>query len=277
MKLLALLLLATSIYASDQCEEGVDTYQKVRVVRDKSFFVKKSMRKIASIRSLYSKLGSGGCKDMTKSEVDSAIKIIERLNGSRVSPYDYPKSESGLDDYLRDTGVKMEYFSAREMITPHNRRAAKACGQKVLMPKRCRWISAAVQGMIASEMRVRVGSAIKIRNWWRPSCYNKRVSGAKRSDHIQARGFDLDFASPNARAKAQNWLCQFYKSSPFSLQTGIGAVTLHVGVGSPKGTRYWTYGSLRRGGVKKRESSDDCWSIKNGVKHIYTRGGSLNL
>ena len=239
---------------------------------------KRNNRKLASISSLYAKVGSSGCSDMTRSEVDSTASIIRRLNGTIVSPYDYENSLTGLSDYLRDTGVKMNYFSAEEMVRPNRPAKARACGYKNnLMPKRCRWISGAVQAMIASEMRVLVGTPISIRNWWRPKCYNSAVGGASRSDHRQARGFDLDFQSDRDRAKAQKWLCDFYKKESFSLQTGIGGITLHVGVGSPKGTRYWTYGSLQANGIEKRASGDNCWVIKSGVKHIYARGGKLNL
>jgi hypothetical protein len=245
---------------------------------EKKYPKRKNNRKLASIDNLYSKLGSSGCNDMTRSEVDSAVSIIRRLNGTIVSPYDYDNNLRGLSDYLRDTGVRMNYFSAAEMVRPHRPAKAKACGNgSELMPSQCRWVSGAVQAMIASEMRVLVGSSISIRNWWRPSCYNKAVSGARKSDHIQARGFDLDFKSDNARAKAQKWLCDFYKEKPFNLQTGIGRITLHIGVGSPRGSRYWTYGSLKSGGVQKRASGDNCWVIKNGTKSIYTNGGSLNL
>jgi hypothetical protein len=171
------------------------------------------------------------------------------------------------------------------MITPHRPAVAIKCGYKKLLPARCRWSSAAVQGLIASKLREVVNdgdpygkNSITLRNWWRPKCYNKSVGGANRSDHVQARGFDLDFKTPKQRAKAQKYLCKLYKEKKFSLQVGIGCITLHVGVGSPKrfsnfpsdGARFWTYGSLQSCKVK-RISGDDCWRIDSkGQKYIHT-------
>ena len=133
-----------------------------------------------------------------------------------------------------------------------------------------------IQAIIAGKMRDIIDDSIAIRNWWRPECYNKAVGGAKRSDHLKARGFDLDFRTAKQRARAQLFLCQLYKKKPFNLQVGIGCKTLHIGVGSPKrfpqfpsdGSRYWTYGSLGRCSLK-RLPEDKCWRIYQGKKSIF--------
>jgi len=125
-------------------------------------------------------------------------------------------------------------------------------------------------------------SGIRVRNWWRPTCYNANVGGAKSSDHIQARGFDLDFKTPKERAVAQAYLCKMYREGkPLSLQVGIGCQTLHVGIGSPKrlsrypsdGSRFWKYGSLNNCSIK-RIKADDCWKQgHDGKLYIYTDSG----
>ncbi|MCR9204241.1 MAG: D-Ala-D-Ala carboxypeptidase family metallohydrolase [Halobacteriovoraceae bacterium] len=242
-------------------------------------------RKIASASDLYGMAGNQGCSDLTRSELDDLEYSARRLNGSLIDPRDYEKSTEGLQNYLNDVGV-ISKFSANEMVQPNKPGHAQNCGYKSLRPVRCRWPSGAVQGLLAGELRGVINGGdpygakkITLRNWWRPSCYNKKVGGAKASDHMQARGFDLDFSSAQDRAKAQKYLCDLYREEPFNLQVGIGCRTLHIGMGSPKrlgnhapnGSRFWTYGSLQSCGGLKRLNTDKCWLIdRSGNKRIYS-------
>ncbi len=241
-------------------------------------------RVVASEESLLKLAGSAQCKDITALEIKEVIETIDRLGGKAVDPMDYSDNVEGLRKFMDDVGVS-SYFDANEMVTPNNASVAKRCGNEDLLPPRCRWLSGAVQGMIATKIHGFInkdskGNDIILRNWWRPACYNKGVEGAGTSDHIQARGFDLDFETSKQRATAQNFICQMYKEKNFNLQVGIGCNTLHVGVGSPKrlgnfpknGTRFWTYGSLN-GCEVKRLSTDDCFVMdSNGKKHIHLEG-----
>lgn len=223
------------------------------------------------------------CEDLTAQELEDMVEIIYRLGGDVVDPYDYPATVSGLDQFLKDSGV-ISRFSAHEMVRPNNPPVAQRCGKNKLLPPQCRWTSGAVQGLVASRLRAVINDGdphgptpISLRNWWRPQCYNSGVGGARASDHIQARGFDLDFRTPQQRALAQNYLCHLYQKSPFNLQVGIGCQTLHVGVGSPKripnypddGSRFWTYGSIGNCPIK-RLSTDNCWKIdRSGMRFIH--------
>lgn len=225
------------------------------------------------------------CSDVTRKEISEIHEMIELLGGVVRDPSGYDHTERGLQEFMNDSGV-IQRFSASEMVRPNNSSAAKSCGHTSLLPAQCRWESGAVQALLAGKLRGVINNGnkngtkgITLRNWWRPSCYNKAVGGAGASDHIQARGFDLDFATPEDRATAQRWLCQAYKDRPFNLQVGIGCQTLHIGVGSPKrlsaypadGSRYWTYGSLKNCRVKRLEG-DDCWtaSRSTGKRFIWT-------
>ena len=220
--------------------------------------------------------------------MDNLDEFIIKFDGKVHNPKHYEHSLSGLQNFIEDSGLT-KYFSAKEMVTPNSMSVAKSCGYKHLLPSRCRWKSALAQGLLAVELRKHINKdrknekGIKLRNWWRPSCYNQKVGGAKSSDHMQARGFDLDFNSANDRAVAQEYLSSMYKeNSPLSLQVGIGCQTLHIGIGSPKrlsrypkdGARFWKYGSLSNCSIK-RIKSDDCWKAsKDGKLHIYTEDGS---
>lgn len=225
------------------------------------------------------------CADITPQEMDEVEEIIAWLGGDVRDPKDYEFSTQGLQQFMDDSGV-ISRFSATEMVRPNNVLAAKRCGHEVLLPSQCRWKSGAAQALLAGKLRGVINDGqkhgprgISLRNWWRPACYNKAVGGAGASDHIQARGFDLDFATPQERAQAQAWLCQAYKDRPFNLQVGIGCQTLHIGMGSPKrlsqypqdGSRFWTYGSLQNCPIK-RLPEDDCWSASRstGKRFIWT-------
>lgn len=230
------------------------------------------------------------CPDITRGEIKSLVEVIKRFGGHIVNPYQYDESVEGLQKFLEDSGVGPR-FSAAEMVRPHQPDHAKYCGYELLLPPRCRWPSGAVQGILASMLSLEINQGdlygpenIYVRNWWRPRCYNSRVGGAPASDHLQARGFDLDFSSAKKRATAQNLLCELYKKEAFSLQVGIGCRTLHIGVGSPKvltnfpadGSRYWVYRSLQSCEIK-RLSHDDCW-VRNqeGMRFIYPHDLSRN-
>ncbi|MCF8060211.1 MAG: hypothetical protein K9K67_13000 [Bacteriovoracaceae bacterium] len=283
-------------YQKSECDEGHKKKSKKLVIIGpvKKPFETKPDRKISSISDLMAMAGSSQCPDLTNQEITDLKRTADLLDGSLDDPRDYSKSGAGLQNYINDVGVPSK-FSAAEMISPHRPASARACGYSDgLLPPQCRWMSGAVQGLVAAKMREVINNgdvygpkSITLRNWWRPTCYNEKVGGAGRSDHIQARGFDLDFPTPNDRAKAQKWLCELYKrEKPFNMQVGIGCQTIHIGLGSPKnmknsfgpdGSRFWTYGSLKSCSVK-RLSGDDCWQVKGNQKRIHSderdyRGG----
>lgn len=248
-------------------------------------------RRPSSAKSLYKIAKSKACPDLTSGEIDDLKILVDRLGGRDLyDPTDYEDSAQGLQNYIDDVGV-IDKFSAAEMISPNHPGHAQTCGYKVLLPPQCRWATGAAQGLVASKLREVINNGdpygpkkMALRNWYRPKCYNSKVGGASKSDHIQARGFDLDFETPQDRAKAQKYLCQMYKKKNFNLQVGIGCQTLHVGIGSPKrmaaygpdGSRFWTYGSLQRCSLK-RISGDDCWLVNsNGHKRIHTNAKSYS-
>ncbi|MAF77805.1 MAG: hypothetical protein CME60_06550 [Halobacteriovoraceae bacterium] len=248
-------------------------------------------RSPSSVKSLYKMAKTAACPDLTTGEIDDLKTLVDRLDGRDLyDPTNYEDSAQGLQNYIDDVGV-IDKFSAAELISPNHPGHAQTCGFKTLLPPQCRWAAGAAQGLVASKLREVINDGdpygakkITLRNWYRPRCYNSKVGGASASDHIQARGFDLDFETPDDRAKAQKYLCQMYKKKKFNLQVGIGCQTLHVGIGSPKrlsaygpdGSRFWTYGSLQRCSLK-RVSGDDCWLVnRNGHKRIHTDAKSYS-
>jgi hypothetical protein len=240
---------------------------------------KKNRRKIANIESLYSMVDRRECRALvTRKEIRNVDRIISRLGGNLVDPYSYPSTVAGLQMFIEDVGLNTRKFTAKELVEPNHQHIANSCNYKILLPKRCQWISAAAIGMIASKFRQLVDSPIVVRNWWRPKCYNGKVGGIKDSDHLGARAFDLDFVSAKKRVHAQKWLCDFYREEEAPISVGIGGRVLHVGINTGYAHKYWTYSSLDN--VLKRAPGDNCWRQKeasdnmnnNYDGYIYKRG-----
>lgn len=178
--------------------------------------------------------------------------VIRQLGGSAVKSTMFPKTIAGFQMYLDAVGVR--YFSAREMTTPNHPDKAKQCGFDHFLPPHEDWAKGAALALLADKLRALVNEPVKMRNWWRPSCYNSKVGGAAGSDHVQAFAVDLDFRSAQSRAKAQGYLCKNYWSSDLQLSIGLGGVTIHLGILSPKGKRSWKYSSYT-----KLPNSGNCW------------------
>lgn len=148
-----------------------------------------------------------------------------------------------LQDYLNYAGVK--FFTAKEMVTPHNMQVAESLGFVMLIPKPEDYHKGVALALLADRLREVVKGPIKMRNWYRPSTppYNAMVGGASESDHVTACAVDLDFQGRFARSKAESYLLSLYDKKLFDLSLGLGARSIHVGMYSPKGQRKWTYGS----------------------------------
>lgn len=267
-----------SNHSCDRSDEELDQFK---------WFSKKSYSKIessppqkrkpSSDTELYEMIGKG-CDDLDRQEIDEIARLTSAYGRELISPMSYENTVEDLQNYLDDIGG-IQNFSAEEMTRPYHQHVAKGCGLDILLPINCRWAGAIAKGLLAEKLREIINQdnngparIIRLRNWFRPKCYNQHptVGGVEDSDHRWSRGFDLDFANAHDRARAQRYLCQIYKERPFNLQVGIGCRSLHIGVGSPNGTRFWTYGTLRTCSLKRLEG-DNCWrETSNGDRYIYT-------
>lgn len=196
------------------------------------------------------------CDAIRPGELESYAKIIKRFDNTVSLARDKGRSEKGLEAYLKSTGIN--YFSAREIMTPNNESDALKCGLDNLIPHQCIWPAGAAMLSIFDKIREQIGGPILFRNWWRPTCYNDLVAGAKASDHLLAKSMDIDFRSARDRAVAQKFVCEELWKKGENIQVGIGCNTLHIGLGSPRGKRFWVYGSIHDCPVK---TLDNCWDI----------------
>lgn len=241
-----------------------------------------SKRKPSSSDDLSEIIGKG-CDYLDQTEVNQLTRISEDFGYNLISPMSYPETVDGLQTYLDDVGGIFN-FNAGEFVAPNHPSVARSCGFDFLLPTQCRWASGATLGLIAQKFRDLIneensGSTriVRIRNWYRPYCYNSHstVGGSDESDHRWSRAFDIDFPTAEDRAKAQRFLCQYYKDNPFNLSVGVGCRTLHVGIASHNGSRFWVYPSLNDCGGLKRLEGDDCWRITSrGTKVIHTDSSS---
>jgi hypothetical protein len=180
-----------------------------------------------------------GYGDDYESLLDAATASF---GGTVVDPRDHAMTPAGFQEYLTATGVA--HFSARETLTPHDARVASELGYETFLPPHAWWKRGAALALIADELRRLVGEPVKMRNWWRPVEYNRRVDGAEGSDHVTAHGVDLDYRSADSRRRAERRLRELDAAHPdLQFSIGLGNVTTHVGVLSPGRRRQWRYDS----------------------------------
>jgi hypothetical protein len=190
-------------------------------------------------------------------EIDHAFLIDHFGGDNTVSAFDFVEDLDGLQLYLDAVGV--QHVTAPDLAEPYNQAAAEMCGFDLLLPEQEEWEKAAALALFTDVLTELVDEPIFMRNWWRPPCYNEAVGGAAGGDHPDADAVDLDFSSPTTRATAQGFLCDTYWSSDIvtpdqilpgsnldprlNMSIGLGGVTIHVGVLSAGGRRFWFYDS----------------------------------
>ena len=201
------------------------------------------------------------------SVIDHAF-LIEHFGGTDVDPSGFAETQDGFQVYLDAVGVT--YFAAWEYVVPNNVAVAEDCGFTILLPERAWWRKAAALGLLADQLRGLVNEPVTLRNWWRPPCYNAAVGGAANGDHPDGDALDLDFRSARSRADAQRYLCDTYwrrdiveaqdiapgsnLNPRLNMSVGLGGVTIHLGLLSRNGRRYWKYSSY-----STQSNSGNCW------------------
>ena len=162
-------------------------------------------------------------------------------------PSGQENSIPGLERYLDAYGVG-RYFNIDEITGPRDKEKAEGCGYVFFVPPVHTFPLLASAVALADILRGASGAPVTMRNSWRPQSYNSAVSSSGiDSDHPNACAVDLDFSSEAAHAKALAVLngIAYVSGRELQLSVGIGAITLHVGVLSPRGARFWTYDSFK--------------------------------
>ena len=160
------------------------------------------------------------------------------------------KSRRGADKskfaaHLKANGVG-KYFSVDEIVAPNDKAKAASVGYTELVPPTHTWGLSTLLVWIADQIRHEVGSPVAMRNMWRPQSYNALVSSSSiNSDHPNACSIDLDFADYLDRGGAETWLAEWIVSNDNAarVSVGLGERSLHIGVLSPEGSRWWKYKS----------------------------------
>ena len=83
-----------------------------------------------------------------------------------------------LDAYLRQAGVR--YFTASELVQRHK-------GE----PPQAIWGRIVATAILADKIRIAWGSAVKVVSGYRSPEYNAKVSGSKKSMHMEFRAMDI--------------------------------------------------------------------------------------
>ncbi len=201
-------------------------------------------------------------------EIDHEFLIAHFGGDPTVSAFDFADDLDGFQLYLDAVGI--QHVTAADLAEPYNEAAAEMCGLDLLLPEQERWENGAALALFTDALTELVGEPIFLRNWWRPPCYNDAVGGEPAGDHPDADAIDLDFSSPTTRAIAQGFLCETYweldivppeRIAPGSdldprlnMSVGLGGITIHLGVLSAGGRRFWYYDSY-----SSEPEGGDCW------------------
>lgn len=173
---------------------------------------------------------------------DVYSRAISRLDGTPVSTVGFPRTVDGFDQYLKASGVRT--VTASELTTPNHPAVAARYGYSAFLPAKEWWPRGAALALLAERLANAAGSPVHIRNWWRPAEYNSdpAVKGAPNGDHPTASALDIDYATQSGRMRAERLLRELKRTAPWmNLSLGLGPLTTHVGLASPKGSREWHY------------------------------------
>jgi hypothetical protein len=179
-----------------------------------------------------------------------AEEILRRHHRPTIIPatiHPGPGTKLQLHHHLVANGVG-KYFSTDEIVEPNDKEKAASVGYDEFVPPAHTWGVVTLLVWLADQMRHQADSPVTMRNLWRPMSYNRIVSTSGiESDHPNACGMDLDFKDAEARRDAQAWLVTHTSetANEMQLSIGFGHTTLHVGVLTPCGTRFWTYDSYK--------------------------------
>ncbi len=114
-------------------------------------------------------------------------------------PIDDPKNAAlvtEFEEFLHTNYIV--YFSAREILTPggsHRQVGSKGYGLNRLPPRHL-WDDMLASLFILEELRERFGGKLDIYSGYRAPTYNTAVGGARRSQHMRFRAFDV---APSSR------------------------------------------------------------------------------
>jgi len=200
-------------------------------------------------------------------EIMQYENVIKNLDGEVQDVSRYELSANGLNQFLKDSGVVN--FPAYEFTVPGSSAKASSCGLTELLPPKTCWYRTASLLLTAEQIRSAIGSPFKISSLYRPKCYNEKISGAKKSDHLEASAMDITFNNDaNIRNKIQTYVCdKMWKSDILGLgeeniSFGLGKSLLHIGLNSPRGRRYWIYDSY----LDSNSMPTQCWTKKFGTQ-----------
>lgn len=136
-----------------------------------------------------------------------------------------PNAQETLDAYLQAHGIKN--FSAREILT------LRRLGVTVDEPPRSWWPRIIPTLELAEMLRAEVGHGLIVGNGYRPNPWNKKVGGARNSQHLHFRALDLDLPRGHKTREHQE---RFYEAAGSIFldhgeryKMGLGLYRLHRG------------------------------------------------
>lgn len=191
---------------------------------------------------------------------------VRSLGGSVIDLNEFENDEVGFQKFLSESGVQRT--SAMDIANSGTRSTMKSCKMNNMIPPKACWYRSLTISLLKEKIEDVTGIDTKLTSHYRSSCYNEKLGGAKRSDHLGAKAMDIAMGSQENRYQVEKYICEklwkenyFIQDSNDSLANvsiGLGKTFIHLGIDSTHGRRHWLYNDY----AKSNTMPSTCWKVK---------------
>ncbi|WP_372655846.1 D-Ala-D-Ala carboxypeptidase family metallohydrolase [Halobacteriovorax sp.] len=190
---------------------------------------------------------------------------IKSLGGNVLDLDEYGADEVEFQKFLTDSGVQS--MSAMDIANSGTKSTMKSCNEKNMIPPKSCWYRSLAFSLLKDKIEDETGVNTTLTSHYRSSCYNNKLGGAKKSDHISAKAMDFSMGNQENRHQVEKFICdKLWKENYFmdsetealsNVSIGLGKTYIHLGLDSTHGRRHWVYNDY----AKANNMPATCWNI----------------
>ncbi|WP_164848224.1 D-Ala-D-Ala carboxypeptidase family metallohydrolase [Halobacteriovorax sp. HLS] len=188
---------------------------------------------------------------------------IESLGGQINELSSYDQDAIGLQKFLSDSGLTS--LNAQDFARAGTQSTMKSCDLIDLTPPKSCWYRTLALGLLSEKISEETGVQIELTSHYRSTCYNEKVGGSKKSDHIGAKAIDFSVKNEAERHRVEQYICnEIWKENLFkqssegqlnNISIGLGHTFMHIGLDSVHGRRHWIYDNY----IQNNTMPSTCW------------------
>lgn len=267
MKNKVLLIIITMIFMSCGKKEGPD--QTYIIMDETSSSKSESISKEYDTQSKTTLLEGKSFTDDScdNNNIQTDILIfsdkIESLGGQINELSAYDQDVIGLQKFLTDSGLSD--LNAQNFANAGTVSKMKSCDLVDLTPPKSCWYRTLALGLLAEKISKDTGVQLELTSHYRSTCYNEKVGGSKKSDHIGAKAIDFSVEDEQQRHRIEQYICnEIWKENLFkessteklnNVSIGLGHTFMHIGLDSIHGRRHWVYDNY----IQNNTMPSTCW------------------